>query len=77
MTPEAEALITYMTEIPDFIIIILLLAGGIAGFLFSTITAAIEEISFFIRERRIKRRLKNAPFELVQAVEEVINRYDG
>lgn len=76
MTPEVEALITYMSEIPDFIIITLLLAGGIAGFLFSTITGAIEEISFLIRERRIKKRLKNAPFELVEAVENFINNYD-
>ncbi len=77
MTPEAEALFSYLADMPSMILIPTLFLGFFCGLFFSYVCGLCEELRYILREFRHRKRLEKSSKELEEAFENVINRQDG
>lgn len=73
-TPDLDSVQAYFLSIPDFVKVFFVLLGFFGGLFFACVCGLIDEISYFLKQRKLKKRLDKSSKELTDYVDSIISR---
>lgn len=75
--PDLDAVQAYFESIPNFVAAFFVFGGFSIGVFFAWICGCIDEISYFFKLRRLKKRLDKSSQELCDYVDKYIERKES
>lgn len=72
--PDLDSVQAYFQSIPDFVAVVFVVLGFFAGLFFAWVCGCLDEISYFLKQRKLKKRLDKSSKELTDYVDSIINR---